>query len=274
MTSQRTVLSLMAAVVAGLLAIVATVVLTGGSGAGPAAPSADPFVPGTVAPTTSTTTPATLPAPTLAPTTTAAPMPAVDLPVTAAGSVFAPPPVPDVRTEDFPNDCQSLVDQGWQSLDCQTARTPGGDLTYLIEVLPSPTFVATHAYVLRRTASGAEQVVLQALDDTGNRFDTSEVEAAVAPVGAGASPAIVMGFPRINGSLTTVEVIAWPGVVTVHEDLNGGVVQSAPGQLDTWARTPDGLYVHDRIKEDGSRWHIVGQATVGAAEVPRLSILA
>jgi hypothetical protein len=201
-------------------------------------------------------------------------LPLVDKPVSATGSALAPPPIPELRQEDAPNDCRSLVDHGWQALDCQTATTPSGSLTYLIEVNPEPSFVATRAFVFRATANGAEQVVLQAIDDSGRRYDNSEVEAAVAPIGAGGAPEIVMGFPQIGGSLTSVEVVQWPGVVAFHDALNGGVVQSSPGHLDTWARTATGGYVHDRFVQGASGWHIVGEEEVLGDDVPIVSILA
>jgi hypothetical protein len=271
----------MAAVVAGLVALVVVLVVNGSSGArGAASPDPNAYAPpppgGWGGASSTTSTPVTVGATTVLTTPpTAAPLPAVDKPVSAAGSVFAPPPTPDVRTERSPNDCRSLVDQGWQALDCQTATGPGGAMTYLIEVNPEPSFVATHVYVFRRTATGAEQVVLEALDDTGRRFDTSEVEGAVAPIGAGGAPVIVMGFPQLGGGLTSVEVVTWPGVVAFHVALNGGVVASSPGQLDTWAQTgAGGAYVHDRIVQGALGWHITGEEEVGDDDVPTVSILA
>ena len=278
MTRRRVPLYAMAVVVVALLAIVGAILAKGGSTARGAAPNPDTYTPpppngwGTGSSTTRTST--APPVTGVATPTTAAQLTLVDKPVSAAGSVLAPPPAAAVRQEDAPNDCRSLVDQGWQALDCQTATTPGGSLTYLIEVNPEPAYVATRAFVFRRAGNGGEQVVLQAIDDSGTRYDTSEVEAAVAPIGAGGAPEIVMGFPQVGGSLTSVEVVQWPGVVAFHEALNGGVVQSSPGRLDTWAQTATGGFVHDRIVQGALGWHIVGEEEVLGDDVPTVSILA
>jgi hypothetical protein len=196
----------------------------------------------------------------------------VNLPINGSGAIMHPPSTADIRTEDAPNDCASLIDSGWQSIDCKVVTTGEGGLTYLIEALPAPSYIATRAYIFRQRHDGSEQAILGAEDDNGSQFTSSEVEAAVAPTGAGQAPLIVMGFLGGDATHLAIDVVQAPGVVVVHQDLGDGVVQTGADELQTWAgsaRPGAPPFTHDTIREIGSVWRIVAQQAVPTAAVPR-----
>jgi hypothetical protein len=229
----------------------------------PAPSSAPPPAPSSPPPTT---TPASAPSTT---TTSAAPI-TVHEPVTAAGAILTPPAAPDVRTEDAPNDCASLVDSGWESLDCRVVEPGPGGLTYLIEVLPAPAYIATRVYIFRETPTGAEQVLLTAEDDNGSRYVASEVEADVAQTGE-AQPVLVMGF--LEGSIGErlgVDVVRASGEIAAHLDLANGVVMVDPNGLETWSGPvgASGAYTHDTLQDVGGAWWVVQQQVVASDVVP------
>jgi hypothetical protein len=276
MNERRLLLGLGVAV--AILAVVLAVVVSSGGDGPSAAPLAVPRAMVPAAPTTTTpattrpiaTTPATTPRPRATPTT-AASVVAMDVPVTGAGAVLAPPPAPVVRREDAPNDCASLVDSGWESLDCKaTAAGPGG-LTYVIEVLPMPAGVATRAYVFRARADGSYQLLLRAEDDSGTRYVASEVEAAIVRI-TGGNAVIAVGFLEDNGNLLAMDVVEPPGVVAVHQDLPDGAVLASPNGFDTWSgptQPGGGLYRHDTIADVGGSWRIVARQLVPSTDVPQ-----
>jgi len=276
---RETVIGLAAVAVA--LVVILTVIVAIERGPSSAVPPAQaaPSTSLAAAPSTAfgTTTQPPVPVPhSTAPEPSVAPRPvATHALIEGLGSALAPPGVQDIRSEDAPNDCASLADAGWQTLDCRIAQTPEGTLTYLIEALADPTHISTRAYVFRQIG-GSEQVMLRADDDAGSRFDTSELEATVAPVGPGGSPVILVAFPRVDGSVSEIDIVDWPGVVGGDQQLIEGVVQTATGQLDTWSRQQAGSggFVHDTIREDAGRWYIVDEEVVPAADVPPVSVLA
>jgi len=273
MSADRRLLVGLAALVA-VLAVVLTVVTVTSGGSPKAATAATPAptssAPATTAATpTTVTTPTTAATPTTAPasSTTGAPATVMDVPVTAAGALLAPPAAPDVRHEDAPNDCASLVDSGWQSLDCNELQPGAGGITYLIEVNPSPSYIATRAYVFRRAADGSQHLILQAEDDNGSRYVASEVEASVAQTGE-AHPVLLVGFLSEDGNHQAVDIVRASGDVAAHLDLANGVVIPAPNGLQTWSATAGGPYTHDTLRDDNGAWRIVSRTWVGPADVP------
>jgi len=261
--------------VAALLVVVTVVVVSSSaSPTGHQVALPPPIVTAPTAPTSTTPStavavaapPSTIPVPTLPPSV------AVDLPIDGSGAILHPPSSPDVRVEDAPNDCASLVDNGWQSIDCKVVTIGDGGLTYLIEALPAPSYVATRAYVFRQRPGGSEQLVLAAEDDQGTKFESSEVEAAVAPTSPGRTPIIVIGFLGGNSTHLAIDVVEGPGTVVVHQDLGDGLVETGIDELQTWggsSRPGAPPFIHDTIRHVGSVWRIVAQQTVPSVEVPR-----
>ena len=268
---KRLVLGLGGFVAALLVVVTVVVVSSSASPTGHQVALPPPIVTASTSttPTTSvavTAPPSTIPVPTLPPSV------AVDLPIDGSGAILHPPSSPDVRVEDAPNDCASLVDSGWQSIDCKVVTIGDGGLTYLIEALPAPSYVATRAYIFRQRPDGSEQLVLAAEDDQGTKFESSEVEAAVAPTGPGRNPIIVIGFLGGNSTHLAIDVVEGPGTVVVHQDLGDGLVETGIDGLDTWAgssRPGAPPFIHDTIRHVGSVWRIVAQQTVPSVEVPR-----
>jgi len=264
--------------VVAVLAVVLTVLtVSGGSkGAGPALTGALPTAPlitttAPAPPSTAVTEPHATTAPSLPTTTSAAPTVTMNVPITSAGALLAPPTAPDTRREDAPNDCASLVDSGWESLDCKAAALGAGGLTYLIEALPMPSAIATRAYIFRQQPDGSYQVLLRAEDDSGTHYVASEVEAAVVPI-AGSAPVIVVGFLEDNGNLLGMDVVSPSGVVAAHRDLpDGAVLPSANGFETWWGPTQPGgsVYTHDTIADVGGAWRIVARQEVPGEDVPQ-----
>lgn len=274
-----------AALFAGLVAllivsgIAAVHNVTGGSALSPTEPTlgasqatlAAPATTGAPGPTSSTTPP-TLPAPT---TTT---IPAADLvnrPIGPSGATLVPPPTPDRRSEDAPNDCFSLSDPGFQNVDCLSTGTAPGALTYLIEFeVASATAISSRSYVFRQNADGSQQVVLEALDDTGIRFVPGEIDAHITKVESSGVQEIIFGFHELGPSTPfAVDIVEEPGVVVVHQNLLQGLATVAPGQLDTWAGPPDGsatdVWTHDVIKHVAAGWRVVEEEQVNAESLPQ-----
>jgi hypothetical protein len=270
----RTLLVGLAAIVAVLAVALVALTVSGGpkgrAGAATAPPTSVPLPAASSAPTT-TAAPATTPPTTEASTTTTNPAPvAIHQAVTAAGAILAPPASPDVRTEDAPNDCASLVDSGWQSLDCRVVEPGTGGLSYLIEVLPAPAYIATRVYVFRETAAGAEQVLLSAEDDNGSRYVASEVEADVADTGEG-HPVLIVGFLEgSDGARLGVDVVRSSGQIAAHVDLGNGAVLVDPNGFETWSGPvgASGAYTHDTLQDVGGSWWIVQRQLVAPDVVP------
>jgi hypothetical protein len=192
-------------------------------------------------------------------------------PITGAGAVLAPPPTPDVRKEDAPNDCASLVDSGWESLDCKATATAPGGLTYVVEALPLPSYVSVRVLIFRQAPNGADELILRADDDNGSHFVTGELEAAVVPI-AGGSPVIAVGFLEDNGNVLAMDVVEQPGVVAVHRDLPDGSVLASSNGLETWAgpaQPGTAPYTHDTLEDVGGSWRVVARQLVPAADVPQ-----
>ena len=270
---ERTLLVGLAGIVAVLVVALVAFTLSGSGKGGAAAvvpPSPVPFPSTTSPPVTTPTAPPTTSPPTSAPatTTTISSPVALHEPVTAVGAILAPPASPDVRTEDAPNDCASLVDSGWESLDCRVVEPGPGGLSYLIEVLPAPAYIATRVYIFRETPSGSEQVLLSAEDDNGSRYVASEVEANVAETGE-AQPVLVMGFLQgSDGDRLGVDVVRASGEIAAHLDLANGVVMVDPNGLETWSGSAAGPYTHDTLRDVGGSWWLVQRQPVGSDVVP------
>jgi hypothetical protein len=204
------------------------------------------------------------------PRTSTNPLPpmAIDQPVTGSGAMLVAPLSPDVRSEDAPGDCGSLVDRGWESLDCAVVERDVGGLTYLIEVLPTPTYVATRTLIFRENLDRSEQVVLAAVDDGGSHDVADETEALVEPL-AGGDALIVVGF--LDGRQLALDVVQSPGVVVVHRDLHDGRVLPVAGRIETWSGSPLGAeapYTHETITNRGDGWRIVRRELVASDRVP------
>ena len=226
----------------------------------------------TVAPPTPTSTPAAT-SPTSAPaTTTSTPPPTLN----GSGAVLVPAATADERVEAPGAGCASLADAGWSGVRCGVAHASGATLTWLIESRPAdPSSTATRGYVFRLTPRGTHEVVLQALDDNGQRF--TSVQARVGSVEGGGAADIVFGF-RNQGSaeVLSLDLVQGPGVVAVHQDLYRGVARTGTGQLDTWsavlaAGEPNccpSAYQHDTIRYLGGAWKLVGEESVAPSAVP------
>jgi hypothetical protein len=214
--------------------------------------------------------------PSTAPTTTSTTAPP---PVNGSGAVLTPPPAADIRLESSGNGsasgCASLADPGWGGVECGTAQASGAALTWLIESRPPAAgAMGTRAYVFRMGAGGYQQVVLQALDDNGQRF--TSVKARVESVESGAAD-IVFGF-RNQGSaeVLSVDLVRGAGVVAVHQDLYRGVARASAGQLDTWSAVLaagdsnccPASYQHDTIRFVNGVWELAGAETVSPSAVP------
>jgi len=186
-----------------------------------------------------------------------------------AAAVVPPSTVPLASPTSPPNDCASLVDNGWESLDCRVVEPGPGGLSYLIEVLPAPAYIATRVYVFRETPTGAEQVLLTAEDDNGSRYVASEVEANVAQTGE-AQPVLVMGFLEgSTGDRLGVDVVRASGEIAAHLDLGNGVVKVDPNGLETWSGSgASGAYTHDILRDVGGSWWVVQRQLVGSDVVP------
>jgi hypothetical protein len=268
--------------VVAVLAVVLTVVTVSGGGNNngaraltgplPSAPlSSGPFPTGPLLTPTTVAAPPTTPRSLPPVTTTAAPTVAMDVPVTGSGAILTAPGAPDVRKEDAPNDCASLVDEGWESLDCKAAAQGPGGLTYLVEVQPMPSAIATRAYIFRERPDGSYQLVLRAEDDSGTHYVASEVEAALVPTSSG--PAVIaLGFLEDNGNLLAMDVVEPPGIVAAHRDLPDGAVLASPHGLETWSgpTQPGGnVYTHDTLADTGGAWRIVARQLVQSTDVPQ-----
>jgi hypothetical protein len=273
--NERRLLVGLGLLVAVLAAVLTIAIVSGSGGSGTATPPLIGAAPTATAPTTPAS-PVTAPvvrattSEPLQPTSTTMPVVTMNVPVTASGAVLAPPRTPDTRHEDAPNDCASLVDSGWESIDCKAATSGAGGLTYLIEVLPMPSYVSTRALVFREAPNGAEQLVLQAEDDSGTHYLTGELEAAVVPI-PGGTPVIAVGFLKDSGSVLAMDIVEQPGVVAAHRDLPDGAVTASPHGLETWAgpaQPGTGPYTHDTLEDVGGAWRIVTRQLVADDDVP------
>jgi hypothetical protein len=263
--------------VAGLVAPAALVLLSGCSTAGSNAPTATPTTPVTVAPAAplvTTTVPArpavtvTVPA---APTTSAPEQ--VVRTLTARGAILAPPARPDRRTENPPFDCNSIGDPGWQVVDCRSTQMGTGLLTYLIELQAGTDGPpGARAYVFRQNADGTQQVMLEAADDQGTRFNNGEVDALITTGLNGPAPAIVFAFHEADPAQTlAIDIVEATGVAA-HQSVATGVATTAPGELDTWsapsAVRPGATWTHDVIRSLNGAWQVASEDQVSKDEVP------
>ena len=252
----------------------------GGSGSGLTGPTlTGPLVSNPAPTTTQTSTAPTTPT---TPTTLAAPttttIPAADLvnrPIGPTGTILVPPPSPDRRNEDAPNDCFSLGDPGYQNVDCRSTGTAAGSLTYLIEFeAASATAISSRSYVFRQNPDGSEQVVLEALDDAGTRFVAGEIDAHVTTVASAGVQEVVFGFHELGPNYPfAIDIVEEPGVVVVHQDLLQGVATVGPGRLDTWAGPPTSstsdVWTHDVIERVTAGWRVVEEEHVPGETVPQ-----
>ena len=195
--------------------------------------------------------------------------------MTGAGAILTAPASPDERRLDPTAGCASLADAGWAEVRCGVAQAHGAALTWLTEARANGGASARRAYVFRPATSNMEQVVLQAMDEAGDRF--SSINVRVDGVTGDGSQDLVFGF-RGQGAaaVLAIDLVHGPGVVTVHRDLYRGSARTGGGRLDTWsgvlgagdsACCPSS-YVHDTLRDTGGTWQIADEATVAPSQVP------
>jgi hypothetical protein len=176
--------------------------------------------------------------------------------VDARGAVLqpSPRPAPTVRWA-AGQPCAALGSAAF-AVRCGTA----GDLVWAVESRPPGTGRGVRASVFRPRADGTVQLILQAGDLDGRRFN--DVRTSVTDVSGDGVDDIVFAFYRLgSGEVLSVDLVESPGRVTVHRDYSYGSARASRGQLDGWADlgrlTPaTSLLGHETIRFTGDAWRV------------------
>ena len=154
--------------------------------------------------------------------------------VTAAGAVLAPPASPRRRALPADRACPALADAGFTAR-CGFAGTPEGDLLWLVQTRTEGRGFLVE--VLRVGGADAE-VVLEATDDTGARFERIGV-ASVDVSGDGTEEISISFYRRSAAQVLALDVVQAPGAVVLHREYVQGSARASVGRIEAWEAVRD-----------------------------------
>ena len=204
-----------------------------------------------------------------APDTPAPPGPAAGggTELTAAGAVLAAPASPRVRAVPADRSCADLAQPGFTAR-CGPARTAAGELLWLVE-RRSPGL--GHRVEVLRVRGAEAEVLLEAVDDEGTRFD--DVRVVVADVTGDGSEELGVAFYRSGPEqVLALDLVDPSGMVVMHREYVQGSARLVPGRLEAWeavrdARTGATVLVQETIEARDGGWHRAVVATTTSPAV-------
>ena len=187
--------------------------------------------------------------------------------VSGAGAVLAPPTSPRRRALPVDRACPGLADAGFTAR-CGFAGTPEGDLLWLVQTRTEGR--GFRAEVLRVGGADAE-VVLEAVDDTGDRFERIGV-AAVDVSGDGTDEVSMSFYRRSAAQVLALDVVQAPGVVAVHREYVQGSARASVGQIEAWEAVQDrssgkATLFHETIRFRDGAWSRTSLVPIPSAAV-------
>ncbi|HEX6596200.1 MAG TPA: glycoside hydrolase family 43 protein [Acidimicrobiales bacterium] len=180
--------------------------------------------------------------------------------LSATGALLAPPSPARSRPRPADESCPALADAGFTAR-CGMAQSAGGPLVWVVHTRAEGR--GLRAQVLRPTAGDGDRldVVLEVTDESGSRFD--DIRATVADITGDGDAEIAVSFYRRGAQqVLALDVVQWPGRVTLHRDYVQGSARATAGKLEGWSAPGGGGLRHETITYGDGAW----RRTVASAE--------